>query len=165
MNSEVLSFDAMPQMVATILKKLETLEQKFDALQSNNNVEADAWFSLQNLCNYLPNHPAEQTVYGWTSNRTIPYHKNGKSIIFRKLEINNWLMQTSRKSVNDIYNETRAYVANSSMIMTGTITSTILKIVVTKCMSNVTNKESSMGTPYFVVTPVSSHPRWAKVVT
>ena len=51
MNSEVLSFDAMPQMVATILKKLETLEQKFDALQSNNNVEADAWFSLQDLCN------------------------------------------------------------------------------------------------------------------
>lgn len=64
MNSEVLSFDAIPQMVATILKKLETLEQKFDALQSNNNVEADAWFSLQDLCNYLPNHPAEQTVYG-----------------------------------------------------------------------------------------------------
>ena len=51
------------------------------------------------------------------------------------------------------------------LIMTGTITSTILKIVVTKCMSNVINKESSMGTPYFVVTPVSSHPRWAKVVT
>ena len=72
MNSEVLSFDAMPQMVATILKKLETLEQKFDALQSNNNVEADAWFSLQDLCNYLPNHPAEQTGYGWTSNRTMP---------------------------------------------------------------------------------------------
>lgn len=46
MNSEVLSFDAMPHIVATILKKLETLEQKFDALQSNNNVEADAWFSL-----------------------------------------------------------------------------------------------------------------------
>ena len=115
MNSEVLSFDAMPHIVATILKKLETLEQKFDALQSNNNVEADAWFSLQALCNYLPNHPAAQTVYGWTSNRTIPYHKNGKSIIFRKSEIDNWLMQTSRKSVNDIYDEVRAYVANSSM--------------------------------------------------
>ena len=115
MNNDVLSFDAIPQMVATILKKLETLEQKFDVLQSNNNVEADAWFSLQDLCNYLPNHPAEQTVYGWTSNRTIPYHKNGKSIIFRKSEIDNWLMQTSRKSVNDIYDEARAYVANSSM--------------------------------------------------
>lgn len=115
MSTEVLSFDAMPQMMANILKKLETLEQKFDALQSNNNVEADAWFSLQDLCNYLPNHPAEQTVYGWTSNRTIPYHKNGKSIVFRKSEIDSWLMQSARKSTADIYDEARAYVANNPM--------------------------------------------------
>lgn len=115
MSTEGLSFDAMPQMMANILKKLETLEQKFDALQSNNNVEADAWFSLQDLCNYLPNHPAEQTVYGWTSNRTIPYHKNGKSIVFRKSEIDSWLMQSARKSTADIYDEARAYVANNPM--------------------------------------------------
>ncbi len=55
----------------------------------------------------------QQTVYGWTSNRTIPYHKNGKSILFRKSEIDNWLMQASRKSVNDIYDEARAYVTNN----------------------------------------------------
>ena len=113
MCTTVPSFDAMPQLMASSLGKLEALEQKFDALQSNNNVEADAWFSLQDLCNYLPNHPAEQTVYGWTSSRTIPFHKNGKSIIFRKSEIDNWLMQTNRKSVNDIYDEARAYVANN----------------------------------------------------
>lgn len=70
MRTEVPTFDAMPQMMANILEKLETLEQKFDALQSNNNVEADAWFSLQDLCNYLPNHPAEQTV--WLDEQ--PYH-------------------------------------------------------------------------------------------
>jgi|GEM_PF-3702390 putative excisionase len=46
MSTEVLSFDAMPQMIANILKKLKMLEQKFDALQSNNNVEADAWLML-----------------------------------------------------------------------------------------------------------------------
>lgn len=52
-------------------------------------------------------------VYGWTSNRTIPFHKNGKSILFRKSEIDAWLMQTSRKSVNDIYDEARTYVVNN----------------------------------------------------
>ena len=114
MCTTVPSFDAMPQLMAIILEKLEMLEQKFDALQSNNNVEADAWFSLQDLCNYLPNHPAEQTVYGWTSNRTIPFHKNGKSILFRKSEIDAWLMQTARKSTSDIYDEARAYVINNS---------------------------------------------------
>ena len=109
------TLEAMPQMLASIIEKLETLEKKFDALQSNNNVEADAWFSLQDLCKYLPNHPAEQTVYGWTSNHTIPYHKNGKSIVFCKSEIDAWLMQSARRSTNDIYEEARAYVANNSM--------------------------------------------------
>lgn len=87
MYTTIPTFDAMPQIMANILEKLETLEQKFDALQSNNKVEEDAWFSLQDLCKYLPNHTAEQTVYGWTSNHTIPFHKNGKKIIFRKSEI------------------------------------------------------------------------------
>ncbi|MFQ9295540.1 MAG: helix-turn-helix domain-containing protein [Bacteroides fragilis] len=113
MCTTVPTFDAMPQIMANILEKLETLEQKFYALQSNNKVEEDAWFSLQDLCKYLPNHPAEQTVYGWTSNHTIPFHKNGKSIIFRKSEIDAWLMQNSSKSVNDIYDEAREYVANN----------------------------------------------------
>ncbi len=113
MCTTVPTFDAMPQIMANILEKLETLEQKFDALQSNNKVEEDAWFSLQDLCKYLPTHPAEQTVYGWTSNHTIPFHKNGKSIIFRKSEIDGWLMQNSSKSVNDIYDEAREYVTNN----------------------------------------------------
>ena len=49
--------------------------------------------------------------------------------------------------------------------MIRTLISTVLKVVVTKSMSNVTSKECYMDIPYFVVTPVSSHPRWAKVVT
>ena len=48
---------------------------------------------------------------------------------------------------------------------TGAIINMVLKVVVTKSMSNMTNKVSCMDIPYFVVTPVSSHPRWAKVVT
>lgn len=109
------SFDAMPQIMVNILKKLESLEQKFDALQSNNNVEADVWFSLQDLCNYLPSHPAEQTVYGWTSNHTIPFHKVGKNIVFHKSEIDDWLLRNSRKPVNDIYDEALEYVNNHSV--------------------------------------------------
>ena len=49
--------------------------------------------------------------------------------------------------------------------MTRTLISTGLKVVVTKSMSNVTSKEYYMDIPYFVVTPVSNLPRWAKVVT
>ena len=113
MITEALSFDAMPQMLANILEKLETLEQKFDNLQQVNTVEEDAWLSVKDLCNYLPNHPAEQTVYGWTSNHTIPFYKSGKSVIFRKSEIDNWITQTARKSTSELRAEALAYVANN----------------------------------------------------
>jgi len=108
------SFDTMPRLMVEIIEKLELLEQKLDNLQSANNVESDEWFSLKDLCNYLPNHPAEQTVYGWTSNHAIPFHKNGKNIIFRKSEIDSWLTQTIHKSTNKIYDEALNYVNNNS---------------------------------------------------
>ena len=51
----------------------------------------DQWLNLEELRNYLPDHPAEQTIYGWTSNHTIPFHKKGKKLQFLKSEIDKWL--------------------------------------------------------------------------
>ena len=47
--------------------------------------------NLKELREYLPSHPAEQTVYGWTSCHQIPFHKKGKRIMFLKSEIDDWL--------------------------------------------------------------------------
>ena len=92
MNESRISFDAMPEMLAAIAQKLESIETKVDNLTiPSNNEEKDEWFNLKGLCDYLPSHPAEQTVYGWTSTHFIPFHKKGKSIAFRKSEIDQWL--------------------------------------------------------------------------
>lgn len=104
------SFDAMPKILADIAQRLEVMERKIDALQSVPREDADAWLNLKDLCNYLPNHPAEQTVYGWTSTHFIPYHKKGKSIVFRKSEIDEWLRNDKRKSMGDLEKEAQAFV-------------------------------------------------------
>ena len=104
------SFDAMPRILADIVSKLEVVERKIDSLQSTPKVETDAWLSLKDLCKYLPNHPAEQTVYGWTSTHFIPFHKKGKSIVFLKSEIDEWLRNSKRKSVGDLEKEAQAFV-------------------------------------------------------
>ena len=113
MQNERISFDAMPEMLAAIAQKLESIETKVDHLTiPSNKEETDEWFNLKRLCEYLPSHPAEQTVYGWTSNHLIPYHKRGKSIAFRKSEIDNWLCQGKKKSLHDIRQEADSYVNN-----------------------------------------------------
>jgi len=113
MCTTVPTFDAMPQLMVSILNKLEALERKFDALNPTCPEEEDVWFSLKELCEYLPTHPAEQTVYGWTSSRSIPFHKKGKNIYFLKSEIDTWLMEDARRSTADIMDEARAYVASN----------------------------------------------------
>ena len=82
MQNERISFDAMPEMLAAIAQKLESIES----------------------------HPAEQTVYGWTSTHFIPFHKKGKSIAFRKSEIDQWLQQSHRKSKSDLMLEASQFV-------------------------------------------------------
>ena len=104
------SFDAMPKILADIVQRLEVMERKIDALQSFPREETDAWLNLKDLCNYLPNHPAEQTVYGWTSTHFIPYHKKGKSIVFLKSEIDEWLRNGKRKSMGDLEKDALTFV-------------------------------------------------------
>ncbi len=113
MQSDKITFDAMPEMLATIAKRLDSIEAKVDHLSiPHSQEEEDVWFNVKGLCEYLPSHPAEQTVYGWTSTHFIPYHKKGKSITFRKSEIDEWLSQGKKKSQLDLQREAEDFVNN-----------------------------------------------------
>ena len=94
-----------------ILAKVTALEEKLDHLQLMPQAESKQWLNMAELIDYLPSHPAEQTVYGWTSTRKIPFHKQGKSIMFEKSEIDAWLEgNTYRKSHQDLEQEAAAFV-------------------------------------------------------
>lgn len=115
--TEKISFDSMPSLLATIVQKLEALEEKVDRLNlSQQSEEMDEWFNLKELCKYLPSHPAEQTVYGWTSTHFIPFHKKGKSIAFRKSEIDQWLQQGRRMSKSDLMLEANQFINRKKSI-------------------------------------------------
>lgn len=106
-----ISFDAVPEMLASIAKRLEVIEAKVDHLMQPLAPEVkDEWLNLKELCRYLPSHPAEQTVYGWTSTHFIPFHKQGKNIAFRKSEIDEWLCQGKKKSQLDLQREAADFV-------------------------------------------------------
>ena len=116
MAEQTYSFDAMPKLLADIMDKLEVLEKKVDQLQTSSPETPDTWLNLKDLCKYLPNHPAEQTVYGWTSTHFIPYHKKGKNVVFLKSEIDRWLTDGKKKSMRDIEEEAAAYVNSKKKV-------------------------------------------------
>ena len=111
MNAFRITFDEMPQILASIAEKLELISAKVDHLTlPRQESEKDEWLNVKELCNYLPSHPAEQTIYGWTSTHFVPYHKRGKNIAFRKSEIDEWLAQGRIKSQQDLQREAEEFI-------------------------------------------------------
>ena len=109
MFSNQLSFNDVPNAVAHLINKVEKLETLL--LENQPQVqEADRWLNLSDFCNYHPDHPAKQTVYGWIVQRSIPYHKKGKKLMFLKSEIDIWLKQGRRKTAAEIQAEAEQYV-------------------------------------------------------
>ncbi|MFO8234297.1 MAG: helix-turn-helix domain-containing protein [Bacteroidales bacterium] len=84
---EKLSFDRMPESLQELNEKVDTLI----SMQKNQTPEKDRFMKLDELVEYLPERPSKATVYRWVSQRKIPVHKEGKSILFKKSEINKWL--------------------------------------------------------------------------
>jgi predicted DNA-binding transcriptional regulator AlpA len=83
--------------------------------QRNGNLEqkeADTWFSLKELCNYLPDKPAPATVYGWVHSGTIPNNKGAKRLRFLKAEVDAWIKQGRRKTNAEIAHEADSYLTS-----------------------------------------------------
>ena len=80
------TFETLPQRVEEIDKKLDRL-----LAQAEVKPDKDFLMTLEQLVDYLPEHPANQTIYGWVNDRKVPFEKHGKRLYFRKSTIDTWL--------------------------------------------------------------------------
>lgn len=111
MSEMNLKFEDLPKAISWMMSKLTELDLKIDGITSRQKTEpSEKWLNLKELCDYLPSHPAEQTVYGWTSCHQIPFHKKGKRIMFLKSEIDDWLHGGKIKSNKELEEEAVRYV-------------------------------------------------------
>jgi hypothetical protein len=111
MFNDELSFNDVPKAVAHLITKVEKLETLLTEKQPQAQ-EGDQWFNLDDLCKYHPDKPAKQTVYAWIGQRSIPYHKKGKKLMFLKSEIESWLKDGRRKTAAEIHAEAEQYVSS-----------------------------------------------------
>ena len=106
-----ISFNDVPKAVAHLINKVEKIETLLSTKQPQAE-EADRWLNLDDLCKYHPDHPAKPTVYAWIGQRSIPYHKKGKKLMFLKSEIDSWLKEGRRKTAAEIQAEAEIFAAN-----------------------------------------------------
>ena len=111
MSEKNITFEDLPKAMSWLMDKLNELDSKIDGLNNQNqSVPTEQWMNLKELCDYIPSHPAEQTVYGWTSCHIIPFHKRGKRIMFLKSEIDEWLHAGKIKSDKNLEDEAAQFI-------------------------------------------------------
>jgi excisionase family DNA binding protein len=110
-SNDELSINDVPKAVAHLIDKVEKIETLLHAKQPQAQ-EGDQWLNLNDLCKYHPDHPAKPTVYAWIGQRSIPYHKKGKKLMFLKSEIDNWLKEGRRKTAAEIQAEAEQFVTS-----------------------------------------------------
>lgn len=118
-NGGIPTFDMIPMLMANLLEDNRLLSTKLDAIDKmllasmgNNSKNDDQRMDVTEAQKYIPGHPAVQTIYGWTSNNLIPYHKVGKRIYFVKSELDAWLSKEQHKSQQDLLKEAENFVNN-----------------------------------------------------
>lgn len=111
MNDQ-LTFNDLPQAVATLLTEVREMKLQLQQTAKEPVVEKDRWMNIAELRKYLPNHPAEQTIYGWTSKKKIPFHKASGGLVFQKSEIDKWLVANKKETFADLLSEGARFIAN-----------------------------------------------------
>ena len=115
-SSGVPTFDMIPTLMANLLEDNKILSAKLDDISkkissvNKSSKDDDRRMDVTEAQKYIPGHPAVQTIYGWTSNNMIPYHKVGKRIYFVKSELDAWLLKEGHKSQDDLRREAEEYV-------------------------------------------------------
>ncbi len=110
MPIEVKSLEEMPGALSYLIKTVEELKKTVNVLQTKQDINKPKWMDMDELCAYLPSHPAKQTVYVQVSAKQIPVHKINKALAFLQSEIDEWLKSKSCKSESDLMREAQEFV-------------------------------------------------------
>jgi len=97
MNNPFETIDARLSNIESLLLDLKYPEN------NPNHPEPDQFMNLDQTCKML--NLAKQTVYSLVSRRQIPHTKKGKRLYFLKSEIDAWLSQGRRKTVEELQDE------------------------------------------------------------
>ena len=110
MQMENLTLETLPRAFTFLTNEVSEIKRLLLEKSNEQPIEADRWFGLNELCNYLPDKPAKATAYGWVHTGLIPCHKGGKKLRFLKSEIDNWLRQGKKKTLAETASEADTYL-------------------------------------------------------
>ena len=107
MIAKVLTFEALPQAIAELLQKVDSLHEVVSELRDRNlNQAEEPMIGIEEACAILGR--AKSTIYALTQARKIPYYQPGKMLQFKRSELMAWM----EKSRHETAIQTRERIAD-----------------------------------------------------
>lgn len=105
----------MEKLIITNAQELDSLIQSsvqkaLAGFQPGKANEDPAFLNLNEASEFL--NLANQTVYGLTSKREIPFFKRGKKLYFRESDLVAWLEKGRNRSQDEIAEEKQNFIQN-----------------------------------------------------
>ena len=103
MRSEILNF---VQIIEQIQLEIDQLKNRVHKLESlSHAVPEDTTFDMNRAADYL--HLPKGSLYNFTSQNRIKYHKVGRQTFFHKNDLDNFIEQNTHKTRKEIQIEMR----------------------------------------------------------
>lgn len=112
MESKPITFDQLPAFVVDLGRKVDDLTALLRSQTERAQSTPDRWFSIEELSEYLPGHPAVTTLYGKVQRREIPFSRKGKRLAFRQSDIDLWLQSGRVKTSAEVEAKAEHYLSN-----------------------------------------------------
>lgn len=98
----------MINLIVTTKEELESciekiIQKNLGTQKFSQGNESEVFLTVTDAAKYL--NLAKQTLYGFTSQRQIPFIKRAKRLLFRKSDLEKWLLEGKHKSTNEIEND------------------------------------------------------------
>ncbi len=114
MQREDLTLETLPKAFTHLSHEVSEIKRLLLERSNDQSANADRWFDLNELCNYLPDKPAKATAYGWVHAGLIPCHKGAKKLRFLKSEIDEWLKTGKQKTVKELVDEAEDFLTKKN---------------------------------------------------
>lgn len=98
-----LTFDSLPEAVAGLYHKLNTIERLLKEQSHPPQPETDQLLTVIEAADFL--NLSVPTIYGYCQRQEIPVNKRGKRLYFSQYELTEWIKAGRRKTVDEIESE------------------------------------------------------------
>ena len=91
-----LTFDAIPQAIATLTAKVDALQETLDKFMSQYNDPSvnEGMIGVDEACEILK--LKKSTIYNYIEHNTLPHYQPGRKLLFKRSELLAWLAETKQ---------------------------------------------------------------------